>query len=84
MSLGCNRLNLDPCAYYKRSSDIDFIILLLYVDNTLVADTNKDSIKELKAPSARMFEMKYLGPTNKILLMQIHEDRNNRKIWRSL
>ena len=27
--------------------------------------------------------MKDLGPTNKILGMQIHRDRNNRKIWLS-
>ncbi|KAH9734881.1 Integrase catalytic domain-containing protein [Citrus sinensis] len=31
----------------------------------------------------REFEMKDLGPVNKILGMQIHRDRNNRKIWLS-
>ncbi|KAH9681106.1 hypothetical protein KPL71_026832 [Citrus sinensis] len=31
----------------------------------------------------REFEMKDLGPANKILGMQIHRDRNNRKIWLS-
>ncbi|KAH9769282.1 hypothetical protein KPL71_011940 [Citrus sinensis] len=83
MSLGYNRLSSDHCAYYKRFEDNDFIILLLYVDDMLVASPNKDRIQELKAQLAREFEMKDLGPANKILGIQIHRDRNNRKIWLS-
>ncbi|KAH9715183.1 hypothetical protein KPL71_020951 [Citrus sinensis] len=83
MSLGYNRLSSDHCAYYKRFEDNDFIILLLYVDDMLVAGPNKDRVQELKAQLAREFEMKDLGPANKILGMQIHRDRNNRKIWLS-
>ena len=37
MSLEYNRLSSNHCAYYKRFEDNDFIILLLYVDNMLVA-----------------------------------------------
>ncbi|KAE8713996.1 hypothetical protein F3Y22_tig00110202pilonHSYRG00134 [Hibiscus syriacus] len=83
MCLGYNRLNADPCAYFKRSGDNDFVILLLYVDDMLVAGPNKDHIEELKAQLAREFEMKDLGSANKILGMQIHQDRSNRKIWLS-
>ncbi|KAE8677858.1 cytochrome P450 71A9-like [Hibiscus syriacus] len=83
MCLGYNRLNADPCAYFKRSDDNDFVILLLYVDDMLVAGPNKDHIEELKAQLAREFEMKDLGSANKILGMQIHRDRSNRKIWLS-
>ncbi|GJX00334.1 retrovirus-related pol polyprotein from transposon TNT 1-94 [Tanacetum coccineum] len=36
---------------------------------------NKDRISKLKAELAREFEMKDLGPANKILGMQIHQDR---------
>ena len=72
MSLGYNILNSDHCAYYKRFKDNDFIILLLYVDDILVADPNKDRVQELKAQLAREFKMKDLGPVNKILDMQIH------------
>ncbi|KAE8679209.1 Retrovirus-related Pol polyprotein from transposon TNT 1-94 [Hibiscus syriacus] len=82
MCLGYNRLT-DPCAYFKRSGDNDFVILLLYVDDMLVAGPNKDHIEELKAQLAREFEMKDLGSANKILGMQIHRDRSNRKIWLS-
>ncbi|KAE8711089.1 Retrovirus-related Pol polyprotein from transposon TNT 1-94 [Hibiscus syriacus] len=83
MCLGYNRLNADPCAYFKRSGDNDFVILLLYVDDMLVAGPNKDHIEELKAQLAREFEMKDLGSANKILGMQIHRDRSNRNIWLS-
>lgn len=83
MSLGYSRLSADPCTYFKRFGDEDFIILLLYVDDMLVAGPNKDRVQELKAQLAREFDMKDLGPANKILGMQIHRDRNNRKIWLS-
>ncbi|KAH9672571.1 hypothetical protein KPL70_017783 [Citrus sinensis] len=83
MSLEYNRLSSDHCIYYKRFEDNDFIILLLYVDDMLVAGPNKDRIQELNAQLAREFEMKDLGPVNKILGIQIHRDRNNRKIWLS-
>ncbi|GJX23727.1 retrovirus-related pol polyprotein from transposon TNT 1-94 [Tanacetum coccineum] len=82
-SLEYNRLHADPCAYFKRFGNNDFIILLLYVDDMLVAGPNKDSINKLKAQLAREFEMKELGPANKILGMQIHRDRVSRKIWLS-
>ena len=80
MSLRYNRLSLDHCAYYKRFEENDFIILLLYVDDMLVAGANKNRIQELKAQLAREFEMKDLGPTNKILGIQIHRDRNNKNL----
>ncbi|GJU44583.1 retrovirus-related pol polyprotein from transposon TNT 1-94 [Tanacetum coccineum] len=82
-SLEYNRLHADPCAYFKRFGNDDFIILLLYVDDMLVAGLNKDHINKLKAQLARGFEMKDLGPANKILGMQIHRDRVSRKIWLS-
>ncbi|KAE8689292.1 putative Retrotransposon protein, Ty3-gypsy subclass [Hibiscus syriacus] len=67
MCLGYNRLNADACAYFKRSGDNDFVILMLYVDDMLVAGPNKDHIEELKAQLAREFEIKDLGSADKIL-----------------
>ncbi|GJR43670.1 retrovirus-related pol polyprotein from transposon TNT 1-94 [Tanacetum coccineum] len=69
IGLGYNRLYVDPCAYFKRFRNNDFIILLLYVDDMLVAGPNKDRISKLKAQLAREFDMKDLGPANKILWM---------------
>ncbi|GJZ97607.1 retrovirus-related pol polyprotein from transposon TNT 1-94 [Tanacetum coccineum] len=79
----CATLHADPCAYFKRFGNNDFVILLLYVDDMLVAGPNKDRISKLKAQLAREFKMKDLGPANKILGMQIHRDRVSRKIWLS-
>ena len=83
ISLDYNRLSSDHCTYYKRFDDNDFIILLLYVDHMLVVGPNKDRIQELKAQLAREFDMKDLGPANKILGMKINRDRKDRKIWLS-
>lgn len=41
ISLGYSRLHADPCAYFKRFGDNDFVILLLYVDDMLVAGPTK-------------------------------------------
>ena len=46
----------------------------------LVVGPNKDPVQELKEQLVREFEMKDLGPANKILGMQIHRDKNNMKI----
>jgi len=83
MSLKYNRLNSGPCAYLKKFGDEDFIVLLLYMDDMLVIGHNKDQVQELKAQLAREFDMKDLEPVNKILGMQIHQDRNSKKIWLS-
>ena len=45
MNMGYNRLSSNNCEYYKRFEDNDFIILLLYVDDMLVAGPNKDQSK---------------------------------------
>ncbi|KAE8727807.1 Cytochrome P450, family 78, subfamily A, polypeptide 7 [Hibiscus syriacus] len=74
------RLNADPCAYFKRFGDNDFVILLLYVYDMLVVGPNKDHIEKLKAQLAREFEMKDLRSSNKILGMQIHRDGNCKPI----
>ena len=42
MSLGYNRLISDCYAYYKRFEDNNIIILLLYLDDIVVAGHQKD------------------------------------------
>ena len=83
MNLGYNRISSDCCIYYNKFDNNDFIILLWYVDDILVADPNKDQVQELKAQLTRKFQIKDLEPANKILGMQIHRDSNSKKIWLS-
>ena len=82
-SLEYNRLSSDHCVYHKWFGNDEFIILLLYVDDMLVVGPNKDQVQTLKAQLAKEFDMKDLGPANKILGMQILRDRKDRKIWLS-
>ena len=49
------------CIYSRSFEEMDFIILL-HVNDILVAGPNKDRLQELKAQLARKFHMKDLGP----------------------
>jgi hypothetical protein len=65
-------------------------MLLLYVDDMLVAGYNMQDINVLKKKLANSFVMKDLGVANKILDMRIRRDRKNSKLtlyrrcWRGL
>jgi hypothetical protein len=60
-----------------------FIIMVLYVDDILVARKNMVEINRLKAQLARAFDMKDLGEAKQILGMDIHRDKKNGKLWLS-
>ena len=45
---GYNRCHSDYYVYFKRLDDDNYIILCLYVDDTLVVGSNMDHIKGLK------------------------------------
>ena len=57
----------DPCVYFKRFSDNNFIILLLYVDDMLIVGQDKELIAKLKKDLSKSFDMKDLGPAQQIL-----------------
>ena len=60
-----------------------FIILVLYVDDMLVASKSMVEINRLKTQLARAFDMKDLGEAKQILGMEIHRDMKNGKLWLS-
>ena len=78
-----HRSSYDSCVYMKKFDDGSFIFLLLYVDDMLIAATNKHEICSLKALLSGEFEMKDLRPSKKILGMEIHKDRKNKKLYLS-
>ncbi len=53
---------------------MNFIILLLYVDDMLVAGANLEEINNLKKQLSSEFEMKDLGAAKQILEMKISRD----------
>ncbi len=72
---GYFRCNADHCCYFKKVKS-SFIILLLYVDDMLVAGVNLEEIKNLKKQLSSEFEMKDLGAAKQILGMKINRDEH--------
>jgi len=66
VSNGFIRLEANHCCYFKWIEN-SYIMLLLYVDDMLVAGSNMNEIVNLNARLAEEFLMKYLGPVKKIL-----------------
>ena len=65
---------MDNCIYVKfRGSK--FIILVLYVDDILLASSNKDMLLETKRFLSLNFDMKDLGEASYVLGIEIHRDR---------
>jgi hypothetical protein len=81
MSQNFTRSEYDHCVYFKSFENGIFIILVLYVDDMLIASKSMVEINRLKAQMARTFDMKDLGATKQILGIEIHRDRKNGKLW---
>jgi len=77
---GYSRCHSDHCVYFKRLENGSYIILLLYVDDMLVAGSNMQDINVLKNKLSNSFAMKNLGAAKKILGMRITRDKKNRKL----
>ncbi|WVY97343.1 hypothetical protein V8G54_029494 [Vigna mungo] len=71
---GFQKCNADHCCFFKKYKS-SYIILLLYVDDMLVAGLDMDEIRSLKQQLSKEFDMKDLGPAKRILGMQITRDK---------
>ena len=77
---GYNRCHYDHSVYFKRLDDGKYTILLLYVDDMLIAGCNMQEINVLKRKLANSFAMKDLGAAKQILSMRITRDGKNYKL----
>ena len=77
------RSNEDSCLYTKKCIDDSYVILILYVDDMLIAGKNKDELSKLKKNLSQTFDMKDLGNAKHILGMRITRDRSNGCIYLS-
>ena len=68
LSLGFRECEEDPNLYIK-----DGVILLLYVDDLLIAYNNKQSADEVKAQLKNQYNMSDLGKARRYLGMQINQ-----------
>ena len=71
------RCQSDHCVYVKKTTNGNYVILLLYVDDMLVAGSSMQDIVDLKKKLANAFEMKDLGEAKQILGMKITRDKQN-------
>ncbi|GJZ12758.1 retrotransposon protein, putative, ty1-copia subclass [Tanacetum coccineum] len=76
LSNGFKRSSYDSCVYYRSYSPGEYIYLLLYIDDMLIACKSKAKIGSTKTLLKREFDMKELGEANKILGMEIIRDQS--------
>ena len=63
--------------FHVKSFDNSYIILQLYVDDMLVAESSIEEINNLKKQLSKQFVMKNLGVAKQILGMRITRDSAN-------
>ncbi|WVY90035.1 hypothetical protein V8G54_035549 [Vigna mungo] len=74
IKLNFKRCNYDDCVYTLNHGG-ETLYLLLYVDDILIASSDRGMIGETKARLADAFEMKELGEARRILGIDIKRDR---------
>ena len=75
-SFGFKKNPVYQCIYHKVSGS-KFIILILYVDDILLASSDKGLLQETKQFLSKEFDMKDLGEASFVLGIQIHRDRSH-------
>jgi hypothetical protein len=65
---------VDNCIYVNFKGK-DFTILVLYVDDILLASSDKNMLYETKSFLSSNFDMKDLGDASYVLGIEIHRDR---------
>jgi len=74
------RSHYDLCVYYNKLPEGEYIYLLLYVDDMLIASKSRSAIDKLKKDLSSEFEMKDLGEAKNVLGMEIERDQRSDKV----
>ena len=69
------------CLYTKRAKDGRLLILIIYVDDMLIARANIDDIASLKSKLNASFDMEDLGNANHILGMRIVRNTDKKALF---
>jgi hypothetical protein len=75
ISFGFEANVVDDCVYHKFSGS-KFVLLLLYVDDILLASNDIGMLHDTKRFLSQHFDMKDLGNASFVLGIQIHRDRS--------
>ncbi|MCO5599533.1 hypothetical protein L7F22_053639 [Adiantum nelumboides] len=76
-------LHTDHFLYTKKMADGSLLILVLYVDDMLIAEKDKHNVDALKSKLSETFAMKDLGNASHILGMQINRNRSRQLLYLS-
>ena len=80
---GYHKTQADHSVFVKKFDGIDFLILLLYVDDMLIVGRDQAKIRMLKKALSQLFAMKDIGPARQILGMHIIWDWSKTLVWLS-
>ena len=71
LSQGYKRSDTNHCLYTKQAKDGSLVILILYVNDMLLAGRQMAKISALKSKMAKVFDMKDMDEASHILGMRI-------------
>jgi hypothetical protein len=77
LTLGLVNDDREPCLFTSKKSG-ELVILLLYVDDMLVASDNESRLNEIKMGLSKAFKLSDMGEPNSFLGMKIVRDRVKR------
>lgn len=69
--VGLKKSNIDPCVYVLGKSPQDRVIVIIYVDDLLIAASSLKNLQGVKDNLMKIFKMKDLGPISNILGINI-------------
>jgi hypothetical protein len=72
--LGFTQNEAEPCILHKTTPDGSKLIVLIYVDDLLIAGTSEEVVDELLTEIEKDFNIKRLGRVNTFLSCQIEQD----------
>lgn len=77
--LGVRSSSNELCMYTRRTS-YRIMLIVLYVNNMLIATNNPTTIAQIKEEFRKILEMKDLAETSVCLGLEIHRNRANRML----
>lgn len=75
------QLSADHCVYYQCCNSQIVSIIVIYVDDLIVASSSSEKLRDIKKKLS-IFKMKDLGPIDQCLSIKFHQDRESN--WMSV
>ena len=79
-TMGFTQCTFDPCLYWRRETDGTVTLLLVYVDDTILACKSPSTGVEFNTRVAQHYKIRELGDVEWILGMRVCRDREQRTL----